>query len=325
VKQQRTSLAERAEIMELVRKSPLSIQDTLASLGVPRSTYYSWCQPTQAVVARGSWNKLPEEQEQTVLAYAHTYPDQTSRELAWLITDYAGFSVSESTVYRILKRQGLIPAAPVQVVQAAKEFHRKTTRVHELWQTDLTYFFIVGWGWYYVGGILDDYSRYLIHLDVVPDMTGPTLTDLVQQAVEITGINQVPVAYKTTLLSDNGSGYISEPFNEYLQQVGIRHVRAAPLHPQTCGKYERFNRTTKDKLGLEVYTSPPQLREAIREFHPWYNHQRYHEALGNLRPADVYFGRAEQIRRRRRELQQQTLHQRWSYNRNQKLETISAS
>jgi transposase InsO family protein len=324
VKQQRTSLADRAEIMELVRKSPLSIQDTLASLGVPRSTYYSWCQPTQMVVARGSWNKLPEEQEQTVLAYAHTYPDQTSRELAWLITDHAGFSVSESTVYRILKRQGLIPTAPIQVVKAAKEFHRKTTRVHELWQTDLTYFFIVGWGWYYVGGILDDYSRYLIHLEVVPDMTGPTLTDLVQQAVEITGITQVPVTHTTTLLSDNGSGYISEPFNEYLRQVGIRHVRAAPLHPQTCGKYERFNRTTKDKLGLEIYTSPPQLREAIHEFHPWYNHQRYHEALGNLHPADVYFGRAEEIRQRRQQLQQQTLQQRWSQNRNQKLETVSA-
>lgn len=324
MKQQRTSLAQRAEIMELVRKSPLSIQDTLASLGVPRSTYYRWGQPTQAVVARGSWNKLSDEQEQTVLAYAHTYSDQTSRELAWLITDHAGFSVSESTVYRILKRQGLIPAAPVQVVKAAKEFHRKTTRVHELWQTDLTYFFIVGWGWYYVGGILDDYSRYLIHLEVVPDMTGPTLTDLVQQAVEITGINQAPVTHQTTLLSDNGSGYISEPFNDYLRQVGIHHVRSAPLHPQTCGKYERFNRTTKDKLGLEIYTSPPQLREAIREFHPWYNHQRYHEALGNLRPADVYFGRAEEIRQRRRQLQQQTLQQRWSQNRNQKLETVSA-
>jgi putative transposase len=116
--------------MELVRKSPLSIQDTLAGLGVPRSTYYHWCQPTQTVVARGSWNKLPEEQVQAVLAYAHSYPDQTSRELAWLITDHAGFSVSESTVYRILKRQGLIPAAPVQVVKAAKDFHRKTTRVH---------------------------------------------------------------------------------------------------------------------------------------------------------------------------------------------------
>jgi len=142
--------------------------------------------------------------------------------------------------------------------------------------------------------------------------------------LEITGFSQVPVAHKTTLLSDNGSGYISEPFNDYLRQVGIRHVRAAPLPPLPCGKYERFNRTTKDKLGLEVYTSPPQLREAIREFHPWDNHQRDHEALGNLRPADVYFGRAEQILKRRRELQQQTPLQRWSHNRNQQLQPVSA-
>jgi putative transposase len=152
VKQQRTSQAERAEIRELVCKSPLPIHQTLASLGVPRSTYYGWCQPTRVRVTRRSWNKLPEEQVQTVLAYAHTHPDQSSRDLAWLITDHAGFSVSESTVYRILKGEGLIRAAPVAVVKAAKEFHRKTTRVHELWQTDLTYFFIAGWGWYYVGG-----------------------------------------------------------------------------------------------------------------------------------------------------------------------------
>lgn len=325
MKDQRTALAERAEIRELVGKSPLSIQATLASLGVPRSTYYGWWQPHRTLVSRRSWNALREEEVQAVLAYAHTYPDQSSRELAWLITDHEAFSVSESTVYRILKRQGLISPAAIQVAKAAKEFHRKTTRVHELWQTDLTYFFIVGWGWYYVGGILDDYSRYLITLDVVPDMSGPTLTDLVQQAVEITGQRDVPVELKATLLSDNGSGYISEPFNEYLRQVGIRHVRAAPLHPQTCGKYERLNRTAKDKLGLVIYTSPEQFRRAVIEFHRWYNHERYHEALGNLRPVDVYFGRAEQIRNQRRKLQQQTLHQRWSHNRNQKLETVSAS
>jgi putative transposase len=324
VKHQHTTRTERAEIIELVRKSPLSIQDTLASLGVARSTYYGWCRSSRTLAVRRSWNKLLEQEEQTVLAYAHTYPDQSSRELAWLITDQESFSVSESTVYRLLKRYGLISPAAIQVAKAAKTFHRKTTRVHELWQTDLTYFFIVGWGWYYVGGILDDYSRYLIHLDVVPDMTGPTLTDLVQQAVEITGLRDVPVEHKTTLLSDNGSGYISEPFNDYLRQVGIQHVRAAPLHPQTCGKYERLNRTAKDKLGLVIYTSPEQLRQAVSEFHRWYNHQRYHEALGNLRPVDVYFGRAEQIRKRRRDLQKQTLHQRWSHNRNQNLETVSA-
>lgn len=79
----------------------------------------------------------------TLLASAHTYPDQSSREVAWLITDQEAFSVSESTVYRLFKRHGLMSPAAIQVAKAAKEFHRKTTRVHELWQTDLTDFFIV--------------------------------------------------------------------------------------------------------------------------------------------------------------------------------------
>ena len=56
-------------------------------------------------------------------------------------------------------------------------------------QTDLTYFFVSGWGWYYLGGILDDFSRYLICFDVKKDMKGPTLSDLVQKAVEITPKN----------------------------------------------------------------------------------------------------------------------------------------
>ena len=75
---------------------------------------------------------------------------------------------------------------------------------------------------------------------------------------------------------------------------------------------------------LTIYTSPEELRQAVVEFQSWCNHQRYHEALGNLRPLDVYFGRAEQIRKRRTDLQKQTLHQRWSHNRNHKLETVSA-
>ena len=70
-------------------------------------------------------------------------------------------------------------------------------------------------------------------------MTGPTLSDLVQQAVEITGMQDVPVEQKAALLSDNGSGYISQPFNEYLHQVGLRHIYKARLHPQTIGKPAR--------------------------------------------------------------------------------------
>jgi transposase InsO family protein len=94
---------------------------------------------------------------------------------------------------------------------------------------DVVVIFVVGYGFYYLGGVLDDYSRYLIVLRVVRDMTGPTLTNLVQEAVEFTGVEQVPVEHKPALLSDNGSGYISRPFNEYLDLQQIRHIFAAAV------------------------------------------------------------------------------------------------
>jgi len=311
---------DKAEILELVRKSPLSVQQTLEQLGIPRSTYYRWRQRfEQAGIAglqdhkpspRTVWNRLTDQETHTVLDVAHQFPDHSPRELACRITDAGRFSVSESTVYRILKRHGLITPAVVEQTPAAKEFHRKTTRVHEMWQTDFTYFFVSGWGWYYVGGIVDDYSRYLITYDLVPDMTGRTSSDLVEKAAEITGMHHVPVRHKVKLLSDNGSGYISGPFNEYLKTIGIRHIYAARCHPQTCGKIERINRTAKDRLALVLYKNPTQLRNALEQFVHWYNHQRYHEALGNLRPIDVYEGRAQQILQRRQRLKHKTMQRR---------------
>lgn len=317
-------MAVRAELVELVRKSPLSVQATLATAEVPRSTFYAWHRPRRSTVDHGgpglpgtgrrAWNRLRESEEAAVLHNAHCHTDLSPRQLACKLMDDAGFSVSESTVYRILKRNGLVKPAVTLTVKAAPEFHRKTTRVHELWQTDLTYFFVVGWGWYYIGGVLDDFSRYLITVAVVPDMTGPTLSDLVQVAVEGTGMSDVPVSHKPVLLSDNGSGYISAPFNDYLRQVKIRHIFAAPMHPQTCGKYERLNRTTKDRLGLVLYRSPGDLEAAVQEFRAWYNHERYHEALGNLRPVDVYEGRGPAILARRKEVRERTIKQRRQWN-----------
>ena len=126
--------AEKAEILELVRKSPFGVRATLATLGVPRSTYYRWLRRRRSYGFAGLedrkpvpgrvWNKLPGSEVETVLEYAHRHTDQSSRELAWKITDEAGFSVSESTVYRVLKRNGLIQPAVVESVKAAKEYHR---------------------------------------------------------------------------------------------------------------------------------------------------------------------------------------------------------
>jgi RNA-directed DNA polymerase len=247
---------------------------------------------------------LPQE-DATVIDRAHEYPDRSARQLAFLIMDEGKFSVSESTVYRILKREGLMRELP-QMIKASKEYHRKTTRVHELWQTDFTYFYIVNWGWYFAGGVLDDFSRFSICFELMPTMDGAATQKLIDQAIRITGMKKVPVSKRVKLLSDNGSGYIAKPFNLFLEQSGIHHIYTARNHPQTNGKIERLNRTAKERLNLVVYTSPSELQEALNKFRDWYNTEHYHKPIGNLHPADVYYGRAEAIQRRRKRLQTQT-------------------
>ena len=131
-------------------------------------------------------------------------------------------------------------------------------------------------------------------------------------------MKNVPVEDRTRLVSDNGSSYLSQAFEDYLRMLQIRHVRCAPHHPQTNGKIERFHETLKARLNLLVYTSVEQLRAAMAEFIEFYNQKRYHEGIGNVRPAEVYYGRREEILKRREEQKQQTFYERFQYNLAQK-------
>ena len=88
---------------------------------------------------------------------------------AW-ITDNEGFSVSESSVYRLLKRQGLIKS-PEMKMAAVKEVHAKTTRPHQMWATDASYFRVSGWGFYYLVTVMDDFSRFILAWRLQTDMT----------------------------------------------------------------------------------------------------------------------------------------------------------
>jgi len=308
MKYERLSEEEKSAIIEEVYKSQLSISESLLLLGIPRSTYYNWLKRRECERRpRTPVNRLTEPEVDRVIQQAHKMPDMPARELAWYITDRFGF-ISESSVYRILKSRGLILDAPEMPLPAAKEFHTKTTRPNEMWATDFTYVKVIGWGWYYVGGILDDFSRYLICYEVKRDMTGPTASDLVARAMEITGLVYAPVEDRfTKLLSDNGSGYISETFNTFLTDQGIGHIYARRNHPQTNGKFERMNRTAKERICLVEFRSPGELEEAVAEFVDWYNHVHYHERIGNLHPVDVYLGRREEIHARRKQAKAETL------------------
>lgn len=84
------------------------------------------------------------------MSYALGHQSLISREIATWLVDVEGRFVSESTVYRLLKDAGLIKAPEVKGFPTGKEYHTKTSGANQLWQTDASYFFIVGWGYYYL-------------------------------------------------------------------------------------------------------------------------------------------------------------------------------
>jgi putative transposase len=296
-------------LLRLVDTAPLSVRRCLKTLELPKSTYYRWLHrqtlQDHPSAPKRVWNQLRDEKVAAILVYALEYEDLSPRELAFKITDEGSFSVSESTVYRILKKQGLTRQYPT-VIPAAKEFHRKTTRPNELWQTDLTELVLPDWGKHVLGGVLDDHSRFSIVFRRLRSAKGDAVQELIAEAVAATGMETVPRCERVHLLSDNGACYIWKGLKVYLKSLGIKHIFSMRNHPQTNGKAERFNRTIKDHLTLTVHASPEAFDRALEEYRHWYNYEHYHEGIGNLHPADVYYGRADAILEQRKQLKEQT-------------------
>jgi len=107
-----------------------------------------------------------------------------------------------------------------------------------------------------------------------------------------------------------GPCYLAGDLKQYLDQQGISHTRGRPFHPMTQGKIERYHRTSKNVVNLENYYLPWQLEHKIGEFVQYYNHQRVHESLDNLTPADVYYGRDGKIKAARNLVKEQSLRRR---------------
>ena len=121
----------------------------------------------QKVRSRNSyWNRIPQEVRKLVADTALDHPAESARNIACMITDKKEYFVSESSMYRILREYKIAPEPVFSLSEASDEFKDKTTRVHQMWQTDFTYFKIIHRGWYYLSTILDDYSRFIVHWEL---------------------------------------------------------------------------------------------------------------------------------------------------------------
>jgi len=311
---------EKLEIIRIVEQSHLPAKRTLDKLGIPKTTFYRWYDRYLALGEAGLedrsphpgkvWNRIPDDVRERIVQLALDEPELSPRELAVRFTDTKRYFVSEASVYRILKAHDLITSPAFVVIKAADEFKDKTTAPNQLWQTDFTYLKVIGWGYFYLSTILDDYSRYIVAWKLCTNMKAGDVTDTLELALEASGCDSATVLHKPRLLSDNGSSYISHDLAKWLGDQGMDHVRGAPNHPQTQGKIERWHQTMKNRVLLENYYLSGALEQAIDAFVEYYNHSRYHESLGNLTPADVYFGRGQGILSERRKTKEKTMKQR---------------
>src|ERR1700720_4644974 len=135
---------------------------------------------------------------------AFEQPELSPRELATRFTDTNSYYVSESSVYRLLKAHDLIGSPAFIIIKAADEFRDKTTAPNQLWQTDFTYLKVIGWGWFYMSTVLDDFSRYIIAWKLCPTMKAEDVTATLNLALKASGLDQATVIHRPRLLSDNG-------------------------------------------------------------------------------------------------------------------------
>ncbi len=208
---------------------------------------------------------------------------------------------------RQLKAEDLITRPAHIVVKAADEFRDKTTIPNQLWQTYFTYLKVVGWGWYYLSTVLDDFSRYIVAWKLCATMQASDVTATLALALAAAGLDHGQVVHRPRLLSDNGPSYVASDLADWLGNRGMSHIRGAPCHPQTQGKIERRQQTLKNRILLEHAHLPGKLEARVATFVEHYNYLRAHESLGNLTPADVDFGRGEAILQERARIKRQTL------------------
>ena len=295
-----------AHVEELVNQvkgwSQRSTRDSLAALGVSRSAYYRRGRSSGSPALKGAARPRPPQtllpsERAAVIRYALEHPNPRHRELAWKMVDDDVAYVSPSSVYRILREEGLVPEWPPKRTKRRRDDEEKAHRPDERWQSDIRYV-RVGERRYYLVLFIDEYSRYVVHHELMCWMDGNTLSLQAQRAIETLGGRAHPVVQ-----TDNGSNYISDEFKRVLRENDLGSVRITPHCPEENGLVERAHRTLGEVLDEIDLEDLEHARQVIGDIVQWYNHERLHSALQFLRPIDYYRGEpARLIELRRRKL-----------------------
>jgi transposase InsO family protein len=261
-------------------------------IGITKSKFYNWRKRYGKVNEHNAWvprdHWLSDYEMKAIIDYYHDNPLEGYRRLTYMMMDADIVAVSPSSVYRILKEEGLLQRWNRKPSKKGDGFNQPL-KPHEHWHIDISYINICG-TFYYLCSILDGFSRYIVGWDIRESMTETDVEIILQRAIE-----KYPLA-RPRVISDNGPQFIAKDFKEFIRISGMTHVKTSPYYPQSNGKLERYNKTVKGDC-IRVQT-PLSLADALRvvtDFVAHYNNVRLHSAIGYITPKDKLDGRAEVI------------------------------
>lgn len=282
--------AVKAELLALVRQTQArtgwTVRRILTHLGLTPARYRGWVAreardqlTDRPPIAPGYDVILPAERE-AVVRYALEHPKDGYRRLTWQMIDADVAYLSPSSVYRILQDADLLYRWKRSTAHGPPP--AQPTRPHQRWHTDLMYLRIAD-TWYFLVSVLDAYSRYVVHWELLTTMTAADVRLVVQEALERTGA-------QPAIVSDNGSQFTAAEFKDLVRRFALDHIRIRTYHPESNGLLERYHRSTREALAEADLRNLTQARAIIAEWVRQYNEDRLHAALGYLPPAAFYRG-----------------------------------
>ena len=295
------------------QRAEVPAKHILRWMSVPEGTYYKWRSRYGKVNEHNGWiprdHWLNEWEKQAIIQYHFDHPLEGYRRLTYMMLDADVVAAAPSTVYRVLKRAGLIGRSRKKSSKKGTGFHQPSA-AHHHWHIDVSYINMAG-TFYYLISVLDGYSRFIVHWEIRERSTEWDVEMVLQRARE-----KFPHA-KPRIISDNGPQFVAREFKHYIRLCGMTHVRTSPYYPQSNGKLERYHRTIKgDCIRPGCPLTLEDARRIVARYVEDYNQRRLHSALGYITPQDKLLGREaaifaerdrklEQARERRRRERQQ--------------------
>jgi len=264
---------------EISIKTFYSLKEMTAKPDTPRLS---------AQAGRIQLNAITSEEKGAVISYALSHTELNHREMSYRMIDEDIAFMSPSSVYRILKENNLLVQRGKRNKPERWNPHERLTEPDQVWQTDLM---SISYGKrdYYFLSYLDVYSRFVVYHKLLLSMTGDTIREATREALIETNRKA------GVIQSDNGSGYISSEFRDYLSKSEIEHRRIHPHCPNENAEVERYHRTVRELVDPDDAENFAHLHGLFKERIDYYNYRRYHSAIGFITPWSKYNGKGDQI------------------------------